>query len=131
MFWWSLLRLSSTWYARLHGEKKEMKSFPLIQSIGMSLGDDEPSEKENVHWWSFTLKHIFITIFNQSKTKTSFYFGSKKALASMISKGIRTTCNCSVSVSFMVSLSSFFWNTWQIGKIIMQPCMWYIRHWVV
>ena len=91
-----------------YGEKKEMKHFPLIQLIGTSLGEDEPSEKD-FNWWSFTLKHIFIVDFNQGKTKT-FYFGSKKALASMISKDIRTTCNCNISVSSMVSLSSFFWN---------------------
>ena len=114
-----------------YGNKKEMKSFSLIQWIGASLGEDEPSEKENVHWWNFTLKHIFIIVFNQSKTKTLFHFRSKKALASMISKGIRKTCSCNVSVFSMVSLSSFFWNNWQIGKIIVQPCMWYIRHWVV
>ena len=64
-----------------YGGKKEITPFPLIQSIGMSLREEEPSEKQNIDYWSFSLKHIFITVFNQSKTKTLFYFGSKKALA--------------------------------------------------
>ena len=59
-------------------EEKEITPFPLIQSIGTWLREDEPSEKYNVDWWSFILKHIFITVFNQSKTKTLLYFGNKE-----------------------------------------------------
>ena len=31
-------------------EEKEITPFPLIQSIGTSLREDEPSEKYNVDW---------------------------------------------------------------------------------
>ena len=53
-----------------------MKPFPIMQSIGTSFRGDGPSEQENVHWWGFTLKHIFMTVFNSGKTKTLLYFGS-------------------------------------------------------
>ena len=67
-------------------EEKEITPFPLIQSIGTWLREDEPSEKYNVDWWSFILKHIFITVFNQSKTKTLLYFGNKEKVFKRVVK---------------------------------------------